>query len=79
MPWFVRVLCTPHTLLYFIPLYPSRFHSEEELFFQKIKALDFTKRLNLYVHYNVSYFQKGKGLGWALPGMEELQQKGTKV
>lgn len=25
------------------------------------------------------FFQKGKGLGWALPGMEELQQKGTKV
>ncbi|XP_076100820.1 uncharacterized protein LOC143070043 isoform X4 [Mytilus galloprovincialis] len=27
----------------------------------------------------VSPKQKGKGLGWALPGMEELQKKGTKV
>ncbi|XP_063437537.1 band 4.1-like protein 2 isoform X4 [Mytilus trossulus] len=27
----------------------------------------------------VSPKQKGKGLGWALPGMDELQKKGTKV
>ncbi|XP_071179521.1 band 4.1-like protein 2 isoform X10 [Mytilus edulis] len=27
----------------------------------------------------VSPKQKGKGFGWALPGMEELQKKGTKV
>ncbi|CAC5384933.1 Band 4.1-like protein 3,Protein 4.1,Erythroid protein 4.1,Protein 4.1 homolog,FERM, ARHGEF and pleckstrin domain-containing protein 1,Band 4.1-like protein 2,Band 4.1-like protein 1,Cytoskeletal protein 4.1 [Mytilus coruscus] len=41
----------------------------EEIVQEEVKPVEEVK---------VSPKQKGKGLGWALPGMEELQQKGTK-